>query len=1049
VIYAYAEQPSPRPGDPCTLRVSTDAAAFRIEFSRCGADLEPRGGSDWWPGVDAPAHLPGQDWGSSGLGLTGEPLAAWPAYRWTVPSDWTSGVYLLALVEGDGAGRDLAPVDVRTTPDARGGTALVVVRSAQPAAPLLYKVPLLTYQAYNLAGPDPYDAGTGQGGWCLYTEPDELPEHVLRGVSLHRPGAGTGGTPWDTHNWDPYDAVSPRQSFAHWDARFIAWLEREGRAVDYCTDVDLHSDGEQLLAPYPLLVSAGHDEYWTDAMRSAVEQYVDRGGNVAFFGGNTCWWRVELDDGVRFRRTQQWWQTGRPENDLTGVSFRNGGERDREEHPVPVGYRVQHADHWAYAGTGLRDGDVFGAHEHLVGYECDGAAFDRSLGEPVAASGEDGTPAGFVVLGVGDCRPSGWGNGNSAATMGVHERGIQGAGVTGTGVTGAGVRGAGVRGAGVRGAGVVGAGVVGAGVVGTVFNCATTDWARVLDGGQCPPLEQITRNVLDRLGAAAGTEPVRDVGALGHSHPVTARPASEGASMSEHLDVVVLPGSARGAAPGLEPAGELDPSQEVGLTVVLRRRGELPGQNRSVLQRDELADIAGADPADLAVVVQVLTGLGLQILSSDAAQRTVRVAGPLGRVSEVFATPLQRVRSQHPGSGAAVEHRHRTGELHIPAELAGIVVAVLGLDDRPQSRAHYRAATAPQVSYTGAQLGTVYNFPPGTDGAGQTLSIIELGGGYSDADLQHYFTGLGLPVPAVRAVGVDGAVNVPGKDPQGADGEVLLDIEVAGALAPAAALVVYFAPNTDAGFLDAVNTAAHATPAPTAMSISWGQSEDAWTAQARHALDAAMADAAALGVTVTVAAGDDGSSDRATDGRAHVDFPAASPHALACGGTALHADPATGAVTSETVWDDPGHGATGGGVSHDFPQPVWQAAVGVPLRAGHPRSRKGRGVPDVAGDADPATGYGVYVDGKAQVFGGTSAVAPLWAALVCRLAQALGRPLGLLQPALYSGAQAGQPTPGLRDITSGSNGAYTAGPGWDACTGLGVPDGAALLEQLR
>jgi len=427
----------------------------------------------------------------------------------------------------------------------------------------------------------------------------------------------------------------------------------------------------------------------------------------------------------------------------------------------------------------------------------------------------------------------------------------------------------------------------------------------------------------------------------------------------------------------------------------------------------------------------------------------VRVAGPLGRVSEVFATPLQRVRSQHPGSGAAVEHRHRTGELHIPAELAGIVVAVLGLDDRPQSRAHYRAATAPQVSYTGAQLGTVYNFPPGTDGAGQTLSIIELGGGYSDADLQHYFTGLGLPVPAVRAVGVDGAVNVPGKDPQGADGEVLLDIEVAGALAPAAELVVYFAPNTDAGFLDAVNTAAHATPTPTAMSISWGQSEDAWTAQARHALDAAMADAAALGVTVTVAAGDDGSSDRATDGRAHVDFPAASPHALACGGTALHADPATGAVTSETVWDDPGHGASGGGVSHDFPQPVWQAAVGVPLRAGHPRSRKGRGVPDVAGDADPATGYGVYVDGKAQVFGGTSAVAPLWAALVCRLAQALGRPLGLLQPALYSGAQAGQPTPGLRDITSGSNGAYTAGPGWDACTGLGVPDGAALLEQLR
>jgi kumamolisin len=530
--------------------------------------------------------------------------------------------------------------------------------------------------------------------------------------------------------------------------------------------------------------------------------------------------------------------------------------------------------------------------------------------------------------------------------------------------------------------------------------------------------------------------------------PSTTQPSTTGPATTR-LDVVVLPGSERRAVPGTEPTGGLDPSQEVTLTVVLRRRGELPTPAGGVLHSAELAAVAGANPAELQLVERVLTGLGLKILSSDAATRTVRVSGAAGLVSQVFATSLQQVRSPHPGSGTPVEHRHRTGELYIPAELAGIVVAVLGLDDRPQSRAHFRIASAAQVSYTGMQLGAVYRFPPATDGSGQTLAIIELGGGYGDADLQHYFGGLSLPVPAVRAVGVDGAGNLPGKDPQGADGEVLLDIEVAGSLAPAASLVVYFAPNTDAGFLDAVNAAAHATPAPTAMSISWGQSEDAWTAQARNALDAAMADAAALGVTVAVAAGDDGSSDRATDGLVHVDFPAASPHALACGGTALHADPATGAVTSETVWQDPGHGATGGGVSHDFPLPVWQEAVGVPLRAGDLGSGKGRGVPDVAADADPATGYAVYVDGQAQVFGGTSAVAPLWAALVCRLAQALGRPLGLLQPALYAGAQAGQPAPGLRDITSGSNGAYTAGPGWDACTGLGVPDGVALLEHLR
>lgn len=521
----------------------------------------------------------------------------------------------------------------------------------------------------------------------------------------------------------------------------------------------------------------------------------------------------------------------------------------------------------------------------------------------------------------------------------------------------------------------------------------------------------------------------------------------------------VVPGSERGAVPGAQPAGPLDPAQVVEVTLVLRRRGELPASvsaEGQVLDRTELAQVAGANPADIELVDRVLTGLGLSIRSSDPATRLVRVAGPVGRLAQVFGTRLELVNSPHPGSGDPTVHRHRTGELSVPAELGQVVVAVLGLDDRPQARAHIRwAPGAPGPAATGAasftplQLGAAYRFPAGTDGAGQNLAIIELGGGYADSDLQTYFAGLGVPVPKVTAVGVDGAVNVPGQDPQGADGEVLLDIEVAGALAPAAALLVYFAPNSDAGFLDAVSTAAHASPAPTAMSISWGQSEEAWTAQARGALDQAMADAAALGVTVTVAAGDDGSSDRVTDGAVHVDFPAASPHALACGGTALHADPATGAVTSETVWQDPGHGATGGGVSHDFPLPVWQEAVGVPLRAGDLGSGKGRGVPDVAADADPATGYAVYVDGQAQVFGGTSAVAPLWAALVCRLAQALGRPLGLLQPALYAGAQAGQPAPGLRDITSGSNGAYTAGPGWDACTGLGVPDGVALLEHLR
>ena len=266
-------------------------------------------------------------------------------------------------------------------------------------------------------------------------------------------------------------------------------------------------------------------------------------------------------------------------------------------------------------------------------------------------------------------------------------------------------------------------------------------------------------------------------------------------------------------------------------------------------------------------------------------------------------------------------------------------------------------------------------------------------------------------------------------------------------MAPAAKQIVYFAPNTDAGFVDAITQAAHADPTPTALSISWGQSEDAWTLQGRQAMDQALADAALLGVTVSAAAGDNGSADGTPTGAPHVDFPASSPHALACGGTSLRLD-ASGAVASETVWGGGnGAGATGGGVSQAFGPPGWQAGAGVPDRAGG-GTTTGRGVPDVAAVADPQTGYRVRVDGHDAVIGGTSAVAPLWAGLTCRLAQLLGTPLGLAQPKLYGGATAGTPVPGFRDITAGSNGAYQAEPGWDACTGLGVPtDG--LLATLQ
>ncbi len=520
--------------------------------------------------------------------------------------------------------------------------------------------------------------------------------------------------------------------------------------------------------------------------------------------------------------------------------------------------------------------------------------------------------------------------------------------------------------------------------------------------------------------------------------------------MTDH-SFVTLPGSERSPLPGAEPAGSVDESEHIEVTLVTRRRAELPRDASGApvrLSRDELEQRHGSDPADLELVARTLSDFGLEVTGRDAGSRRLTIAGPASAMSAAFGAQLSLVTSRAPGGRGTVTHRYREGELRIPAELDGIVLAVLGLDDRPQARSQARVAdrATAQTSYTPPQVADIYQFPADTDGTGQTLAIVELGGGFSATDLDNYFSGLGLDTPSVTAQGVDGASNVPDQDPNGADGEVLLDIEVAGSVAPGAAQVVYFAPNTDQGFIDAVTTAVHAAPTPVAVSISWGQSEDSWTAQARSALDAAIADGVALGATVCVAAGDNGSGDGVSDGQPHCDFPASSPHSLACGGTSLQADPATGVISSETTWNDgQGGGAGGGGVSDAFGQPAWQADAGVPKA---PSGAVGRGVPDVAGNADPDTGYQVLVDGQQTVVGGTSAVAPLWAALICRMAEATGDSFGLIQEALYAGIKPSRDVPGFQDITTGNNGAYSAGPGWDACTGLGSPNGTALLDRL-
>ena len=399
--------------------------------------------------------------------------------------------------------------------------------------------------------------------------------------------------------------------------------------------------------------------------------------------------------------------------------------------------------------------------------------------------------------------------------------------------------------------------------------------------------------------------------------------------------------------------------------------------------------------------------------------------------------------------------------INLPAELQGYVVAVLGLDNRPQAEPHFRilgeqgeaAAQAAQgqgfarphaggsISYTPVQVGELYQFPNGATASNQTIGIIELGGGFRQTDITAYFKALGQKPPTVIAVPIGTGRNNP-TNSTSADGEVMLDIDVAGAVAPGARIIVYFAPNTDQGFVDAIAHAIHDTTyKPSVISISWGSAEVNWTAQAMAALDAACQSAAALGITITAASGDNGSSDAVTDGKNHVDFPASSPHVLACGGTNLQGSGST--ITAETVWNaQPQGGATGGGVSNIFPLPTWQANSKVP-KPTDPAG--GRGVPDVAGDADPASGYVVRVDGKTLVIGGTSAVAPLWAGVIAVANQQNGKSAGFIQPAIYGT----QGTAAFRDIVQGNNGSFVASTGWDACTGLGSPIAPQLIKAIR
>lgn len=541
------------------------------------------------------------------------------------------------------------------------------------------------------------------------------------------------------------------------------------------------------------------------------------------------------------------------------------------------------------------------------------------------------------------------------------------------------------------------------------------------------------------------------------------------------MSLVALKGSERTLNEGAFVVRKANPKGVIQATIHIKPSGdrldssvrcivEQHLHNRKHLSREEFAVTHGAHASDIQKVKRFTREYGLQLVADRLASktnanplghRTVEVRGTIDAFNRALGVKMVRVRDQDKS------YRTYIGGLSVPDAYQDVVRNVLGLDNRPQARPHSRAfgRLGGSLAHTGArahtpdQFARFYNFPTNVTGNGQTVAIIELGGGYRNRDLRHYFQKLGMPVPAITAVPVSGRTNAPTGNPNGDDSEVMLDIEVAGAVANGATYVVYFGPNTNRGFFRTVNAAIHDNVhQPAIISISWGGPEGSWSEADMNSFNEAFQAAAAMGISIFVAAGDGGSTDDVKGSVPHADFPCSSPYATACGGTRLISfDGQT--IASESVWNDGPSGGGGGGVSDvfDAQSAFYQAGSNVPPSPN--TGRVGRGVPDIAGNADPSTGYKVRVDGIDTVFGGTSAVAPLWAGLCALMNESLGRSVGFLNPLLYSSVLQ---TPGaLRDIVQGNNdttgrvGNYPARPGWDACTGLGTPNGALILNALR
>ncbi|MDL2405206.1 S53 family peptidase [Rhizobium calliandrae] len=526
--------------------------------------------------------------------------------------------------------------------------------------------------------------------------------------------------------------------------------------------------------------------------------------------------------------------------------------------------------------------------------------------------------------------------------------------------------------------------------------------------------------------------------------------------------------------PGSKVLGPTRPEEILEITVKVRRKAELPDLAdwpKVPLSRGEAASAYGAEQSDVDLVAKVLTAHGLTLKGADLATRNIVFSGPISALESTFRTKL--LRYDH----AQGQYRGRKGSLNVPSELANVIVGIYGLDNRRVIRRRRRrfkeiaslaASTSSHRGFFPSELAELYDFPQGT-GAGESIGILEFGGGFLPDDLEVFCKRVGVGIPQVVPVSVNHA---PTNSDDDAVGEVMLDIEIVAGVCPEATIPVYFGPDlSERSLIDTVDKAIHDNRhKPAVLSISWGDFEESatWSDGTLDRVNDAFHEAALMGITICVAAGDDGSDDGAGDGHAHVDFPSSSPFVLAVGGTDLREDISG---TTERVWKDGDGrrpaiggtgGATGGGVSAHFPRPAFQADINI--ASVNPAAIAGRVVPDVAAHAQTdgrTTGYVVVLHGAPGLNGGTSASAPLWAALIGRINAAIRKTkgpnarVGYLTPLLYKPVVGGKALGAWasRDITDGDNisatiGGYRAGAGYDAVTGWGSPIGSKLLTAL-